>query len=217
MRRFLILATAVFMLSPLMAHAATDPALDKVLRQIDASAAKFQSAEADLKWDFFEKVVRDTSTQTGSIYFVKSKTGTDMGAIITSPGKKYIHFADGKGELYDAISKQSTPFDTKGANRARAESFLALGFGGSGVDLEKTWTMTLQGTETVDGVSAAKLDLKPKDASMADSLTHVVMWIDTARDIPLKQIMYLPEGDTRTTYYTNIRYNTKVDLKKYKH
>ncbi len=216
MLRFLILATAALTFSALPAHTAADPALDKVLRQLDASSAKFQSAEADLKWDFFEKVVRDTTTQTGSIYFLKSKTGTEMGAIITSPGKKYVHFADGKGELYDAIAKKTTPFDA-GANRGRAEAILALGFGGSGADIEKSWAVTLQGTETIDGVSAAKLDLKPKDDETAQSLSHVVMWIDTARDIPLKQIMYLPEGDTRTSYYTNIRYNQKVDTKKYKH
>ena len=216
MLRFLILATAALTFSALPAHAAADPALDKVLRQLDASSAKFQSAEADLKWDFFEKVVRDTTTQTGSIYFLKFKTGTEMGAIITSPGKKYVHFADGKGELYDAIAKKTTPFDA-GANRGRAEAILALGFGGSGADIEKSWAVTLQGTETIDGVSAAKLDLKPKDDETAQSLSHVVMWIDTARDIPLKQIMYLPEGDTRTYYYTNIRYNQKVDTKKYKH
>jgi outer membrane lipoprotein-sorting protein len=217
MRRFLILATAALTLSTLpAAHAAADPAVDKVLRQLDASSAKFQSAEADLKWDFFEKVVHDTSTQTGSIYFLKSKTGTEMGAVITSPGKKYVHFADGKGEMYDAIAKKNTPFDA-GANRGRVESFLALGFGGSGADMDKAWTITLEGTETIDGVSAAKLDLKPKDPSTAQSLTHITMWIDTARDIPLKQVTYLPEGDTRTAYYTNIRYNTKVDVKKYKH
>ncbi len=216
MRRFPFLATAALAFSTLSAHAAADPALDKVLQQLDASSAKFQSAEANLKWDFYEKVVRDTSTQTGSIYFLKGKSGTEMGAVITSPGKKYIRFANGKGELYDAIAKKSTPFDA-GTNRGRVESFLALGFGGSGKDMERSWTVTLQGTETIDGISAAKLDLVPKDASTAESLKHIVMWIDTARDIPLKQVTYLPEGDTRTAYYTNIRYNAKVDSGKYKH
>ena len=216
MRRFGMLTALALAVSTPMAKASADPALDKVMRQLDASSAKFQSAEGDLKWDFFEKVVRDTTTQTGSIYFLKAKGGTEMGAVITSPGKKYVRFADGKGELYDAVAKKTTPFDA-GANRGRVESFLALGFGGSGADMEKSWTITLLGTETVDGTSTAKLDLKPKDASTAQSISHIVMWIDPARDIPLKQLTYLPEGDTRTAYYTNIRYNTKVDTKKYKH
>jgi hypothetical protein len=217
MRRFLILATAALALSTTAAYAATDPALDKVLRQLDASSVKFTSAEADLKWDLFEKIVRDTTTQTGSIYFLRSKSdGIETGAIINSPGKKYLHFADGKGELYDAVAKKSTPFNA-GENRGRVESFLALGFGSSGQDMERQWMITLQGVESIDGVSTAKLDMKPRDASTAESLDHVVMWIDATRDVPLKQIMYMKEGDTRTSYYTNIRYNTKVDTKKYKH
>ncbi len=213
MRRYLLLAFAALTLRAMPAHAA-DPALDKVLRQLDASSVKFQSTEADLKWDFFEKVVRDTTTQTGSIYFVRTGSTTDMGALITSPGKKYLHYSNGKGEMYDALAKKATPLDA-GANRSKVESFLALGFGGSGKDIEKSWTVTLQGNETIDGVPTVKLDMVPKDPATAQTFTHIQMWIDTARDIPLKQISFAPEGDTRTAYYTNIRYNTKVDTKKY--
>lgn len=197
-----------------VAHAATDPALDKVLRQMDAASAKFQSAEADLKWEFYEKVVRDTTNQTGSIYFLRTKTGTEMGALITSPSLKYLHFANGKGAMYDSVSKKLTPFDA-GQNRSRAESFLTLGFGGSGKDLERAWTVTLQGSDTIDNTPTVKLDLVPKDPATAQSFTHAVVWIDTARAISLKQEFFTPEGDTRTTYYSNIRYNTKIDTKKY--
>jgi hypothetical protein len=183
---------------------------------MDAASAKFQSSEADLKWDFFEKVVRDTSTQTGSIYFLRKNGSTEMGAVITSPGKKFLHFANNKGDLYDAIAKKDTPFDG-GADHARTESLLTLGFGGSGKDLERAWTVTLQGNETIDGTATAKLDLTPKDPTVAQTFTHVTIWVDTARDISLKQQAFTPEGDTRTSYFTNIRYNTSVDLKKYKH
>ena len=35
-----------------------------------------------------------------------------------------------------------------GANHAQLESFLTLGFGGSGTDLEANWKVSLLGTET---------------------------------------------------------------------
>ena len=206
-------ATALLLIAAPL-YAATDTALDRSLRQMDAAAAKFQSAEADLKWEFFEKVVRDTTTQTGSTYFLKTKSGTEMGAIITAPSLKYLHFGNGKGSLYDAVAKKLTPFDA-GKDRSRVESFLTLGFGGSGKDLERAWTITMQGTETVDGTPTVKLDLVPKDPATAQTFTHVLVWIDTARAISLKQLFTTPEGDTRTTYYTHIRYNTPVDTKKY--
>ena len=212
--RLPLLTFAALALASVPLRAATDPALDKALRQMDAASAKFQSAEADLRWEFFEKVVRDTTVQTGSTYFLRTKSGTEMGAIITQPSVKYLRFSNGKGSLYDAVSKKLTPFDA-GKDRSRVESFLTLGFGGSGKDLERSWTVTLQGNETVDGVAAVKLDLSPKDSATAQTFTHVVVWVDTARAISLKQQFFTPEGDTRTTYYTHIRYNTTVDTKKY--
>ncbi|MGI4852987.1 MAG: LolA family protein [Janthinobacterium lividum] len=213
-RIYLALTLAAFSLGSAPVHAATDPALDKALQQMDVAAKNFKSAEADLKWDFYEKVVRDTTTQTGSTYFLKTKSGTEMGAVITTPSLKYLHFGSGKGSLYDAVSKKLTPFDA-GKDRSRVESFLTLGFGGSGKDLERAWTVTLQGNDTIDGTPTVKLDLKPKDPATAQTFTHVLVWIDTARAISLKQQFFTPEGDTRTTYYSHINYNTPIDLKRY--
>jgi hypothetical protein len=190
---------------------AADPKLDGVLRQMDAASLKFQSAEASVRKEQFEKVVRDTTEQSGTIYFLRTKTGTEMGAVI---GPKYIHFADGKGEMYDNVAKKTTPFSA-GQDRARAESFLTLGFGGSGKDLERAWTIDMQGEETVDGTPTVKLNLVPKDPSVASTFTHILIWVDPVRSLSLKQEYFTPEGDTQTSYYTHIRYNTAVDKKKY--
>ncbi len=201
------------------AHAATDPALDKVLRQLDAASATFKSAEADLQVDFYEKVVRETTHQYGTIYFKKAGSGTEMGTILFTGAdkktvQKYLHFADGKGDMYDAIAKKDTAF-SGGQNKARSESFLTLGFGGSGKDLEKAWTIKLVGTDTIAGVATTELDLTPKDPSVAETFTHIQVWFDPARSVSMKQVYFTPEGDTRTSFYTNIRTNAPVDTKKY--
>jgi outer membrane lipoprotein-sorting protein len=220
MNRFVRITIAALVLSSssLLAHAATDPALDKVLRQLDASSVKFQSAEADLQWDNYEKIVRDTTSQYGQTYFLRKGGTIEVGITLAqkqgAAPTKYIHFANGKGDMYDAVAKKVTGFNA-GENRSRVESFLALGFGGSGKDIEKSYTVSLQGMEPVDGVATAKLDLVPKDPDTAQTFSHITMWIDASRDIPLKQITYTPEGDTRTALYRNVRYNAPVDTKKY--
>ena len=43
--------------------------------------------------------------------------------------------------------------------------------------------------------------------------THIVIWIDPTRAISLKQQFFMPSEDVRTSVYTNIRYNEKVDTK----
>ncbi len=193
------------------ARAADDPALDKVLREMDAASARFQSAQANVRKVQFEKVVREETTQSGIVYFQRTKSGTEMAAIL---GSTYVHFANGKGEIYDAVGKKTTPFGAA-QDRARVESFLTLGFGGSGKDLERSWTIKLQGNETIDGTPTVKLDLTPKEASVTNNVSHILIWVDHTRSVSLKQEYFLPEGDTQTSYYTKIEYNKPVETKKY--
>lgn len=188
--------------------------LDEVLRQMDAASLKFQSAEASFRWDTYERVVKETTTQTGTIYFKKQGGSTVMGAKLLTPSVKIIEFRNGVLRLFDlGIDHLTTVDATK--NKAQFESFLTVGFGGSGKDLANAWKIADLGDETVDGVVTAKLDLVPKDPAVLANCTHMTIWVDPARAIELKQSLYLPSGDYRTAVYTNIKYNQKIDEKTY--
>lgn len=188
--------------------------LDEVLRQMDAASARFQSAEADFRWDLYERVVKQTSTQMGTIYFQRKGGGTQMGAKIVPPGAKTLEFKDGKLRVFDPGSDHLIEI-AAGKNQAQYESFLTLGFGGTGTALTKEWTISDLGMESLsDGgksVEVAKLDLVPKEASVRNMFTHIVIWVDPVRDVSLKQQFFTPSEDVRTALYTGIRYNEKVN------
>jgi outer membrane lipoprotein-sorting protein len=188
--------------------------LDEVLRQMDAASLKFQSAEANFQWDLYEKVVKETTTQKGTIYFKKEAGNTVMGAKMTSPATKFIEFRNGVLRLFDPGTDHLTTVDAT-KNKAQLESFLTVGFGGSGKDLAKAWTISDLGDEVVDGVQTAKLDLVPKDPAVRNNCTHMTIWVDPTRGIELKQSLYMPSGDYRTAVYSDIKYNQKVDEKQY--
>jgi len=189
--------------------------VDEVLRQMDAASANFKSAEADFRWELYERVVKQVTTvQTGSIYFVKEGASTQMGAKIESPAPKFLDFRDGTLRIFDPGPDHLTTVSSK-QNQAQIEAFLTLGFGGSGKDLAKVWTISDLGTEPVDGVVTAKLDLVPKDPSVRNNCTHIIIWIDSSRGVSLKQEFFMSSEDTRTSYYSNIRLNQKIDEKKY--
>jgi outer membrane lipoprotein-sorting protein len=192
--------------------------LDEVLRQMDAASVKFKSAEADFQWDLFERVVNQTTSQKGTIYFEKDGAKTEMGAKIVSPAIKLLEYRDGTLRIFDPGPDHLTTILAK-KNQAQMDSFLTLGFGGSGKDLAKAWTVSDLGTESMsDGtnqVETAKLDLVSKDPGVRNSITHVTIWVDAERGISLKQVFYMPSEDRRTVVNTNIRLNQKVDLKPY--
>ena len=211
----------LLLIAPLALPAQTKPGqLDADLRALDASSAKFKTAEADFKWDFYELVVKETTTQIGSIYYRKNGNKLDMGAKINPPSAKYISYKDGKLAVFDPGTKDLKLYDT-GKNKAQAESFLTLGFGGSGSDLGKAWTITDLGAEQMsDGaatVPVTKLDLVSKDPGVRNMFSHIVIWVDLNRAISLKQQFFTPAGDYRTAIYTNIRYNQNVNTAPYQY
>jgi outer membrane lipoprotein-sorting protein len=206
-RALLICAMAMLCALPIVHAQSCDTA--KVLAQMDAASAKFQSTQADFKWDVLQSVVNEHDVQSGTIYFERHGDSTSMAAYIKQPAEKTV-FYDGRTlTLLQPEIKQETLFSA-GSNRGQYESFLTLGFGGSGKDLQSNWTVSCQGMESIDGAQTAKLDLKPKQQAVANTFSHVTVWIDPARSLSLKQIFYEPSGDNRTAIYTGIKYNTKI-------
>ncbi len=189
---------------------AQDPQLAKVLAQMDASAARFQSASARFTWDQLTAVVQEHDVQKGTIAFRRGSTGTAMVAHVETedgqPAPKDVLFRNGELQLYQPGLKQETLLHA-GANREQFESFATLGFGGSGRDLQANWNVTYEGADTVDGVAVAKLSLQPKHPAAGDMFTRIEIFLDPATDTSRRQIFYNAAGDTRTATYSDIKLN----------
>jgi len=209
-----VIATGV---EPLAARAQTAsapaavPSLNQVVAELNAAAAKFKSARADFSWNQYQAVVQEHDIQSGTIYFDRRGADTWMAAYVKQEGgasaPKDVVFNGSELQLYQPTIKQMQVFRATGN---QMESYLTLGFGGSGNTLKQNWDVTVLGRETMEGVPVVKLDLKPKSQSVQNTFTHVTIWVDTARGISLKQIFYQPSGDQSTNTYTNIRYNQPI-------
>lgn len=194
--------------------------LSYVLKQMDTGSKKFQRATADFKWDMYERIVKDTTTQTGSIYFERSGSSTEMGALVYNPGnskpERVLSYKSGTLQMFEPATDQITMMQA-GSNQAKYESFLTLGFGGSGTDLAAAWNIADLGPETLsDGsqqVKTEKLDLTSKSGDK--TFSHITIWVDPVRDVSLKQVFYAPGGDIKTATYSNIKVNGNVHKDKF--
>lgn len=183
--------------------------LERVLDDMDKAAASFKSAQSDFVWDQFSKVVSDHDFQKGVIYYRVVGKEVQMAADIREPAKKYVLFLDGKVDVYQPEIEQVTEYNA-GKNKSEFESFLVLGFGGRGHDLQKSFDVTYAGDETVDGVKAAKLALVPKTQKVKNMFSQILLWIDPARGISVQQQFMEPSGDYRLALYSNIKLNQKL-------
>ncbi|MGH9556371.1 MAG: LolA family protein [Terriglobales bacterium] len=183
--------------------------LQSVLDRMDAAAAGFRTTEAEFVWDQYQKVVDETDTQKGKVFFRRLNNETQMIAEITHPDLKYVLFADGKVRVYQPRIDQVTEYSA-GKNKAEIESFLVLGFGGRGHDLLKSFDVSYEGAEAIDGTRTARLALVPKSQKGKSMFSRILLWIDPERGVSLKQQLFEPSGDHRIARYVNIRMNQKL-------
>src|SRR5438874_419511 len=163
-----------------LAAAQSTPDLEKVLNQMDTGAKSFRTTEASFVWDEYQKVVDEHDAQKGNVYFRRTGNEVQMAADITEPDKKYVLFTDSKVQIYQPKIDQVTSYNA-GKDKAAFESYLVLGFGGGGHDMLKSFDVKYAGTEKIEGIDTAKLDLVPKTPKVRNVFSHIILWIDPAR------------------------------------
>jgi outer membrane lipoprotein-sorting protein len=201
-----LLSVAAWAQQPAKAASGTD--LEGVFNRMDSTASSFRTAEASFAWDQFTKVVDETDTQKGKVYFRRAGNETQMAAEITAPDKKYVLFVGGKVQVYQPSIEQVNEYQA-GSNKDAIESFLVLGFGGSGHGLSKSFEVTYAGHETLLGVETDKLDLVPKSPKVRNMFDHIILWIDP-RGVSVQQQLVAPSGDYRLAKYAEIQLNEKI-------
>ena len=192
------------------AHSDAKAELQRVIGQIDRTATNFRTAQANFVWQQYTKVVDETDIQKGTVYFRRSGNQVEMAADINDPQPpKYVLFSGSKVQIYQPKIDQVTEYNT-GKDRAAVESFLVLGFGGSGQDMLKSYDVTYLGTEKVENIDTAKLDLVPKSEKARNIFNHIWLWIDLARGVSIRQQLFQPDGDYRLANYAEIQLNQRI-------
>ncbi|HWR36060.1 MAG TPA: outer membrane lipoprotein carrier protein LolA [Clostridia bacterium] len=214
MKRIVIVTMFAFALcAAAFAQAQKSGQLENVLNAMDRTATNFKSVETEFQWDQYQKVVDESDTQKGMMYFRRQGNNTEMSAEINQvngkPETKFVLFTDGTVRMYQPKIDQITKYNA-GKNKADFESFLVLGFGGRGHDLQKSFDVRYAGEESVAGVNAAKLELTPKVQRVKGMFQLITLWIDPARGLSVQQKFQEPTGDYRLAKYSNIKMNQKL-------
>jgi outer membrane lipoprotein-sorting protein len=185
--------------------------LQTTLAKLDAASAKFRSAEANIHRDAYTAFIKETVGTDGTTYIKREPNGSaEFGVKTTGAQARTIQYKDGVISDYNPTAKCTDTVTNKSI-----DTYLTIGFGGSGKDLAKAWEITDLGPDTVGGTKVEKLDLVPKDPAVKQNAVKISLWVDLDRDVSLKQVVYAPNKDTNTATYTNVKLNTQVNTKPY--
>jgi outer membrane lipoprotein-sorting protein len=216
MRLAFAMAIALVLLPARAAFAADD--LDKVLRKLDVAAANFHTTAADFKFDDIDTdPVPDDDVQTGVVYYERTGSKFQMGVHIDQhngkPAPKIYTYGNGVFELFEPPPINQVTTYTKAS---KFESYVMLGFGASGKDLEAKWDIKDLGSENLnDGktiVETEKLELVAKDPEVRKNLTKVTIWVDLKRAVSLRQELHFGASKKKVSVYTNIKVNVPKSI-----
>ena len=174
--------------------------LQATLAKLDASSAKFTSAEARVHREAYNALIKDVDDKSdGTIYFLRAGGSTQMGLKTTGQNARTVEYKNGTVRDYNP---GINCYDT--VTRPGIDTYLTLGFGGSGKDLAKAWIVKDLGSTTLAGTKVEQLELVPRDPGVKANITKVQLWVDLERDVSLKQVFYSTSGDFNTALFSDI-------------
>ena len=196
-------------LLPLLLVPLPGQTLDSVLRQMDASAASFQSLTAHIRIVKHTDIVQDDSLDEGTIWVRRVKPRVSRFLIEFSvPDRYYLLLTERKAEVYRPKIAQVEEYDV---SKYRDLAEQVWPFGASGRDLASRYQISLKGSESVAGAAAAKLELIPKSEKLLQHVPRVEMWIATSNWQPVQQKFYdITPGDYRLSTYTDLKLNVPI-------
>ena len=195
----------------LIASSARAATLNDTLARMDQAAAHFTSLSADLRRVAHTDVINEDMVDMGTIQMKRSK-GHDVRMFldIQKPDPKQVLIDTKRVELYYPDSLLEQIYDLTGKYKSLVDQFLLLGFGSTSAELESSYTISLGGTEVINGERATRLQLTPKSPEVLTHLKRVDLWLSDQTGLPLQQKFYEPSGDYQLATYTNIKINPNL-------
>lgn len=185
----------------------TNWTLDNVLKQMDAQAADFRSLTADMERTKVTVVVNDKSVESGRIFV---RRDDKMRIEVTQPDARTILRDGDNFYIYNPKIHRVEEYNL-GKKKSVVDQFLLLGFGTSGSSLKESYTVSLQGEETLDNRKVLRLDLLPKTEEVRKQLSKIQLWLDESTWLPVQQQFFeTGSGDYFIIRYRNINRNVRI-------
>ncbi|HET6142636.1 MAG TPA: outer membrane lipoprotein carrier protein LolA [Candidatus Acidoferrales bacterium] len=181
--------------------------LENVLKQMDTQAGDFKSLTADMDRTKVTVVVNDKSTESGHI---SVRRDDKMLIEVTQPDVRTILRNGDIFYIYNPKIHRVEEYNM-GKKKSLVDQFLLLGFGTSGSSLKESYTISMQGEETLDGHKVVRLELLPKTDDVRKQLSKIQLWLDESTWLPLQQQFFeTGSGDYFIIHYRNMARNARI-------
>jgi len=203
-RAFLVLIWSAI---SIFAPAAPSLSLDDVLKQMDREQGQFQSLTASIERTKVTVVVNDHSTESGHI---EIRRDGKMRIDLISPDQKTILRDGDHIYVYTPKIRRVEEYDL-GKRRDLIDQLLLLGFGTSGDSVKKSYLITLQGEDSLNGQRVVHLELTPRADDVRKQISKIELWLNEGNWLPAQQQLFeTGSGDYSIIRYSNVARNVPI-------
>lgn len=180
--------------------------LDVILARMDRAAKDFKSLSAKIKQVEFTAVLNESTEATGEVRLKRQKGGVVGIEDFKEPDPRVIHLSGHTAERYFPKAKTVEIYDA-GKYASSMDRFVLLGFGVSGADLKKDYTITAAGTETLGSTPATRLELTPHASDLQKMITKIELWIPEGQSNPIQEKVLQPSKNYTLVAYSDLKVN----------
>jgi outer membrane lipoprotein-sorting protein len=184
------------------------PDLTEILSRMNDSAKNLKTISANLEYIKVTALVNDKSTESGRLFFRKSKN-PEILIDIQKPESKTILFKRNRAEIFLPKINQVQEYNLEGKS-GLVEQFFLLGFGTEIGELRKTYDVKYLNEEELDGDTTAVLELTPRSEGTKAQLLKVQLWVSEESWLPVQQKFFQPGGDYFLARYTAVKVNRQL-------
>ncbi len=193
---------------PRIRHRKLAPDLAEILSRMNDTAKHLKTVSANLEYTKVTVLVNDKSTDSGQLFFHKSKT-PEILIKFEKPVAKTILFKKNRAEIYMPKTNQIQEYDL-GQHSGLVQQFFLLGFGTETGELKKSYDLKYLNEEDLEGDTTAVLQLTPRRGSVESQLSRIDLWVSEESWIPVQQKFYELDGDYSIARYKAVKVNRHI-------
>ncbi|MGD1093691.1 MAG: outer-membrane lipoprotein carrier protein LolA [Bryobacteraceae bacterium] len=209
-KRFSFLPSAAFLLASARAES-----LEDVLARMDRAAKDFKSMTAHIKKIDYTAVIDESAEQTGEVRLKGGKGGTVWLLDFQTPEPSTIRVDNKEARIFHPKAKTVEVYDIA-KYTGTVSQLLTLGFATSGTELQKSYTIKMMGTETVDSQRATRLQLTPKSPEILKLFTSIDVWIPEGKSYAVQEKETEPSKNYHLVIYSDVKINQPVSDSEFK-
>ena len=169
--------------------AARADSLDAIFARMDEASKKLKFVSATLHQTEYLAVIDEKTDENGQLWMKRGKNGMSLLVKFSPPNERVVALDGHTLWIYKPKGNVAEKYDvTKYTSTNTVEQLLLLSFGAaSGTELQKTYTVTTDGNETIDSRVTTRVVLTPKSAEMRKEIVRITLWIPEGQSSAVKE------------------------------